>query len=92
MLRRSYLSLGPWGYITLVFIIIITALSHSPSSVEHGVPVVDVPALLDDLPLPPHLLVAHPVDHRAPVGPHGVGAPARRAVLRPACNAIQDIN
>ena len=90
---RSYLSLGPWGYV-------LHSSSSSSSqhfltllplhSVEHGVPVVDVPALLDDLPLPPHLLVAHPVDHRAPVGPHGVGAPARRAVLRPACNAIQD--
>ena len=57
-------------------------------SVEHGVPVVDVPALLDDLALPPDLLVAHPVDHRAPVRPHGVGAAARRLVVSAACNAF----
>ena len=83
---------GSWtkGIFFFFFFFITVFLARhliSSRSVEHGVPVVDVPALLDDLALPPDLLVAHPVDHRAPVGPHGVGAAAGPSlVVCPACN------
>ena len=60
---RSYLSLGPWGYV-LHWSSSSSSSQHFLTllplhSVEHGVPVVDVPALLDDLLLLPHLLVTH---------------------------------
>ena len=60
------------GHRITVFRGVVVRRHSPPSSVEHGVAVVDVPALLDDLPLPPDLLVAHPVHHGAPVGAHRV--------------------